>query len=336
MCNYGHGEAAGATDLNRTIATALDDLVEHPHELMISPSGGMWDPVEVPREALPSIYEQALAVGPAKFFVETRAETVTRQRIDHFKESFPETALAVEVGLESSHDAVLAYCVNKGSTTRTFIRAAEMLATAGIELYANVCLGTALLDRTLAVRDAIASVRWALRNGADRAVVFPLHVKPYTLLHVLQAHGSYKPVSLWDLVEVLRVLGPNLASRVEIAWYKSYYDTKEKVSASPQGCAECHDRLMNALDEYRATQDHGIIVQLELDRCSCAPSHALDSQIADDEELASSILAGYEAVAAALQIERKWSTLAPDLAPKVRRAFAGYAAHVTEHGARVA
>jgi radical SAM enzyme (TIGR01210 family) len=337
MCNYGHGEDINAPDLTRTIASALADLCDQPHELMISPSGGMWDPVEVPAEALPKIYAQARARSPDKFFVETRAETVTPERINSFRAAFPDTALAVEIGLESSHDAVLAYCVNKGSTSRTFIRAAGMLKKAGVETYANVSLGTALLDRATAVRDAIASVRWALANGASRAVVFPLHVKPYTLLDILQTSGAYTPVSLWDLVEVLDVLGAPAAGRVEIAWYKSYYDTDAKVTASPQGCGQCHERLMRGLDEYRATQNHEVIVGLERTRCACAPPHALSCPLpGDDEQLASNILAQYDAIASTLSLEDKWRELAPRLEPELRQAFSGFLATRSQAAERVA
>lgn len=337
MCNYGHGEATSATDLGQTVAAALAALDREPHELMISPSGGMWDPKEVPADALPDVYAQACAARPGKFFVETRAETVTVQRIAGLRAALPDTALAVEVGLESSHDAVLAYCVNKGSTSRTFAHAARLLESAGVETYANICLGTALLDRATAVRDTIASVRWALASGATRAVVFPLHVKPYTLLEVLQAHDGYAPVSLWDLVEVLHVLGPDDAGRVEIAWYKSYYDTDAKITASPQGCARCHERLMRTLDAYRASQDHALIVALEASRCTCAPPHALDCvPPAGDDELATSILAQYTAIAELLGIQKTWRSMAARVEPQLRQAFDGYLASRTGATERVA
>jgi len=190
MCNYGRGGHVSASEMVAAVRSALDELPEPPAELMVSPSGGMWDPKEVPNEVVDSVYEMVRRVRPGRFFVETRAETVSSKRVAGFRGAFPAAELAVEVGLESSHDGVLAYCVNKGSTAGLFERAAARLRASGIVTYANVCLGTALLDRTLALRDTLASTRWALTHGADKVVIFPLHVKPFTLLGWLYRQGS--------------------------------------------------------------------------------------------------------------------------------------------------
>lgn len=325
MCNYGAGDAVGAADVRQAVAAALAELADEPHELMISPSGGLWDPKEVPPEALPDVYALARSAAPGRFFVETRAETVTPRRIAQLREALPGIALAVEVGLESSHDAVLAHCVNKGSSTGTFVRAAARLRAAGVAVYANVCLGTAFLDRAVAVRDTLASVRWALASGATNVVVFPLHVKPFTLLDVLHRGGAYRAVSLWDLVEVLHALGPRDCARTEIAWYRSYYDTDAKVSTSPVGCPACTPWLLAGLDRYRATQDWGVVDELEASRCGCAPPRALAAALpADDGAVVASLLEHYALVARMLELEPTWRRMRPRAESVLLGAFDGY------------
>jgi radical SAM enzyme (TIGR01210 family) len=323
MCNYGAGSATTAADAVNAVRAALDELTEVPHELMISPSGGMWDPREMPTEGLRPIYELARASGTTRFFVETRAETVTLERMRELQSVLPETPLAVELGLESANDGVLAFCVNKGSGSKTFVKAATALREQGMDVYANVSLGTALLDRSVAVRDAVASVRWSLRNGADTVVLFPLHVKPFTLLDVLQRHGRYQPVSLWDLVEALHELGPQLSAQVEIAWYKSYYDTAAKVTTSPVGCAVCTQRLVTELDRYRATQRFEVIADLDRTRCACAPARVFDSP-PEVARVAETVLEHYAALAEVLHLESVWNGFRPRLEAAVTRAFADY------------
>jgi archaeosine synthase beta-subunit len=337
MCNYGFGEHISASTAVESVRAALESLTEPADELMISPSGGMWDPREAPTSALVPIYKLASEIKPRRFFVETRAETVTEERIAELRQAFPDTELAVELGLESSHDGILAYCVNKGSGNQQFLRAADMLRGQGILVYANVSLGTAFLDRPMAVRDAVSTVRWALDHGATNAVVFPLHVKPFTLLQVLQQHGEYEPVSLWDLVEVLNALGPDLSPKVEIAWYKSYYDTAAKVTTSPVGCALCTERIVAQLDRYRATQQYEVVADLELSRCKCSLPRAFEVlPLRSDEQLASSILDQYAQLASQLNLQSSWQRFTPRLGPALRKAFRGYSASLTEMIAHVA
>lgn len=327
MCNYGAGEDVAGVDVVATVRAALDELdVEH-HELMISPSGGMWDSREVPPSALPPIYDMVVEANPSLFLVETHADTITPDRLGQLREALPMMDLAVEVGLESAHDGVLAFAVNKGSFAANFCRAAARAADHGVKMYANVSLGTAMLDRRHAAWDALASTKWALANGADKVVIFPLHCKPYTMLDVLHRHGRFERVCLWDLVEVLEALGPEATTRTEIAWYRSYYDDVGKVTVSPGSCDRCIGELLDGLDRYRATQDHSAIGSLHARRCPCAGPRLLDEGGVelDGDATAESILEHYAVLAEILDLEHSWLRHGPRLHGAVRRAFARYA-----------
>jgi radical SAM enzyme (TIGR01210 family) len=324
MCNYGVGEDSSADEIVAAVSQALQELDEPAYELMISPSGGMWDAKEVPTEALARVYDLARETGPNKFFVETRAETVNFDRVDELRAAFGDLALAVELGMESGYDGILAHCVNKGSSTETFHRAATIAAERDVEIYANVSLGTALLDRRTATWDALASTRWALSNGADRVVLFPLHIKPYTLLDVLHDSGRFERVSLWDLVEVLSTLGRDGCRRTEVAWYKSYYDTEDKVRMAPGGCDRCLDRLVRGLDRYRATQDHADAVALDASRCKCAGPRQLVGSAPEGAVVADLILEGYADLADTLAQGEAWRRHQPLLRRSVPSAFADY------------
>jgi radical SAM enzyme (TIGR01210 family) len=324
MCNYGFGTAVSAAGAVEAVTAALDELQVPAEELMISPSGGMWDPGEVPTDALAPIYALAAAAGPQRFFIETRAETVSEERIAQMRAALPGAGLAVEVGLESAFDPVLAYCVNKGSNAAAFIRAADTVRAGGVTMYANVSLGTAFLDRPTAVRDAVNTVRWALDHGADYTVLFPLHIKPYTLLAFLADQDRYQQVSLWDLVEALEELGPDRAARVEIAWYKSYYDTSKKITTSPSGCERCHGRLMTELDRYRATLDFTVIDALSASRCDCAPPPALQQPVTPADDIAAGVIDHYAWLAGALRLQSMWDRWRPRLEPAIHHAFTSY------------
>lgn len=322
MCNYGAGPALAPRQTISSISRALDEISIEPNELMVSPSGGMWDEREVSASVRLATYDLVSKVKPGRFFVETRAETVTPDRVEEFRAAFPALPLAVEVGLESSSDPVLRFCVNKGTGVEGFRCASDQLKPLGIQLYANVSLGTAFLTPEEAVHDAVTSTRWALRNGADRVVVFPLHIKPYTLLDVLAQHGHYEAVSLWDLVEMLVQLGPAYSSKVEIAWYKSYYDTPKKIRRSPSGCQACSPMLLSALDRYRATQDFGHIQSLSDNRCKC--SRTMNGHSVSGEDIGARILTSYSFLANTLGLERQWQGVKDRYETSVRGAFSTY------------
>ena len=115
---------------------------------------------------------------------------------------------------------------------------------------ANVMLGSAFLSPREAIEDTVETVRWAIEQGTDSAVIFPAHVKQWTLLEWLWERGLYSPPSLWSLVEVLARIGSQLASRVSISWYKVYTQESEGGELnslddmwylrSPSTCVVCH------------------------------------------------------------------------------------------------
>ncbi len=275
MCNYGRSEPPQPDAMVESVRQALLAL-EHPvDELMVSPSGSLLDPAEVPEEARRRIYALMAAHPASVLLLETRSEWVTPETADELRAIRPPgRGVTVEMGLESVDRWVRRFCINKGGSPADFARAAGLLRERGLGVYANVCLGTAFLSPAEAIDDAVATVRWALDNGADRAVVFPLHIKPYTLLDVLSRDGGYAAPSLWSLVEVLRRLGPTLAGRVEIAWYRSYYDREGKITRSPDTCPHCRDAVVGLLDDYRARQDHGTVDTLSAYPCTCRDAWA--------------------------------------------------------------
>lgn len=270
MCNYGTASVPTPDVMVDAVRQALAAFERPVDELMVSPSGSMLDPIEVPPDVRRRIYTLMAGYPASKVLIESRSEWVTDETMTELCDSQPEgRRVAVEIGLESFDPWIRHFCINKGSSTADFVRAAHLARAHKVDVYANVCLGTAFLSPVEAVEDTVATIRWALSNGATHAVVFPVHVKPYTLLDVLSQRNGYSPPSLWSLVEVLRRLGPDLLPRVEIAWYRSYYDTDAKIRRSPDTCPHCRDTVLHQLDRYRAHQSAEVVTALSTYQCAC-------------------------------------------------------------------
>lgn len=304
MCNYG---GAGPVDANAMVGAvrhALESLDRPVDELLVSPSGSLLDPREVPPAARHRIYDLMAAYPAPMILIESRPEWVTQEALAELRNSQPPgRRIAVEIGLESVDPWIRQYCINKGGVLDDFIRAVRLARDTDIEVYANVCLGTAFLTAPEAIDDAVSTVRWALDNGANRAVVFPVHIKPYTLLDVLCARGDYTAPSLWSLVEVLRRLGNEFLPCVEIAWHRSYYDRDDKIRRSPDSCPHCRDTVLRHLDQYRATQAAEVIAALSTFPCACRTHWAEELAAATEGDRAERVAAAYQALAPTFGLE---------------------------------
>ncbi len=307
MCNYGHESAVASEGMVESVRLALESIPGPVDELLVSPSGNMLDPVEVPDAARRAIYRHMASFRAPKLCVETRAETVTVELVEELANAFPGRGVAVEVGLESSSPWVQHYCINKSITQESFCAATSVLTAHGMRSYANVSLGAAFLSDAEAVEDACRSVRWALLNGADLAVVFPMHVKPRTLLAWLHHRGLYHSPSLWSLVEVLNGLEPESLPRVNISWYRCDYGSSEAPLRSPTTCPRCQGRMLTLLDRYRAEPSQSTLCELNSEECECKEVWRQQIAVVPSPALPDRVLHHYECLAHYFGLSEWWT-----------------------------
>lgn len=278
MCNYGASSHVSAEDMIEYVREGLSTLDEDERMmLLVSPSGSMFDDWEVPAEAREAIFRLVRDTKCSTYICETRVETLTEERVEHYADLLNNKDACIELGLESAHPWILKYCVNKSLSLDEYRQAILLLRKYQVTSIANVMLGNAFLSHSEAIEDAVQSVRWAFSQRTDLCVVFPAHVKRWTLLQWLWEHGMYSPPSLWSLVEVLARLGPRLTPRVPISWYKTYYEESDGIDpiegifylCSPSTCAACQPVVMELLDTYRDTQDFGVVEELMSIECEC-------------------------------------------------------------------
>ncbi|MBN1618751.1 hypothetical protein JW887_05435 [Candidatus Dojkabacteria bacterium] len=278
MCNYGQGSVCNEEEIVNAVHKGLSAINVKVKRLLVSPSGSMLDPQEVPPNARRRIYSLIRDFPSLEFAFETRPETITNEVVKEVIESIPGKRLSIQMGLESSNAWIQRFCINKGSHPNQFTNAAQILTAYGVKVYANISIGTAFLNPQEAINDAVRSVQWAISNGVDVCMLFPLHVKSYTLLFWLYQNGFYHPPSLWSLVEVLRLLDPKLLSGTKIAWYRNYYENMipkleinedSDVIASPTTCPKCQERVLELLDEYCYRGDLRVIDDLDTMQCEC-------------------------------------------------------------------
>jgi radical SAM enzyme (TIGR01210 family) len=278
MCNYGAGGPTTGDEMVAQVEAAISGIAQPEGTLLVSPSGSLFDAREVPTAAALAILRLAAASGFGAILTETRPETLTASLVDQALEAVAGRAFGVELGLESSDQAVLNLCVNKIMRLADWRTALALLSSRGVPVTANVSLGTAFLSPAEAIDDAVATVLWALRHGSRDCAVFPLIVRDWTVLAHLWRRGRHEPPSLWSLVETLIRVGPDIARRVSISWYKDYDQERGGASADmtalavPTTCPDCHAEVVRRLDSYRATGDFEVVAGLDAFTCPCHDS----------------------------------------------------------------
>jgi len=307
MCNYGVFGEVDPIDMVSYVRSGLSSIDRPIDELYVSPSGSLLDPREVPPIALREIYRLVREYPTDRFSFETRVDTLTEDKLEELATVLSDKRIAIGFGLETADPWVMRYCVNKMSSPADFENAAALARGRGLQVYANVALGSALLTEREAVDDAVRTVEWALVKGADLAIVFPMHVKHGTLLEWLHVRGLYSPPSLWSLVEVLRSLEPTLLPRVNISWHRSDYGNDPGVVVSPTTCPACENRVLAALDTYRATPTRAAILELAALDCTCRESWVKGFERTPEASREDRLLANYDAISEGLGMQGWWS-----------------------------
>lgn len=81
----------------------------------------------------------------------------------------------------------------------------------------------------------------------DHIVLFPINVKPNTLVWDLYQEGSYPLVSRWDVVLVLARFGLKTLSKIHLTYYGNKGLPR---NIKPLDCPVCHDDFEKFFDEF--------------------------------------------------------------------------------------
>lgn len=269
MCNYGKGhqvtDAIVLQKLKEKIATLPRDI----EELIVTPTGSMLDDDEVNPQLRKKILEMMIPLRCQDFLVETRADTVTQDKLDQLKCLVNARRINIEIGIECLEPWVLRNCVNKNMDLDDVRRALDLIHSNGMYACANIGVGIPMLTECHSIELASRSLKLAFDMGFDSAVLFPYHVKPGTLSALLYENGMYRCCSLWALPEVIGYLPEQYRARTTISWYRNYYDDPEKVIASPDLCPDCREEVLSLLDAYRNHPGSEALEPLLSYRCGC-------------------------------------------------------------------
>ena len=251
MCNYGKGCMVDEEKVLEALSLTLSDLPTELEDLIVTPTGSMLDDKEVSVSMRQAIYDLLKNTECEHFSIETRVDSISKEKLKTLRDSVRARNIHVEVGVECTNDWILRNFVNKNMTMQALRKSIQMIHEAGMHVCGNVGIGIPFLNERTNLALAVSSTRRLLDMGMDNIVLFPYHVKPGTLSCVLWEQGLYECCSLWGIPEVLKHFDGEELKRIHISWYRNYYTDKKKILSSPRVAKEDMERILTLLDDYK-------------------------------------------------------------------------------------
>jgi len=273
ICDYWDGTASDASVMDACIY-----IKSHGNEyetLLLDTCGSCLCEAELPFTYLMQIIRIIANTNIKRVILESHLVYADVGKLQNIRDVLGCKELALEYGQESTSAYVLKYCLNKPSMLTNYC-VVKTLQKIGILVMANVVLGAPFLTVRQRVQDAANSIRELFLAGIDSVVLFPVNIKPYTLVMHLFNNGYYKRVNAAEIVMVLSDFNADELARIDLTWFEPQREKLEAYEAtgySPQYCTKCGQILLKHLIDYKATADGGhrekIINQAERDLCEC-------------------------------------------------------------------
>ncbi|MEM0139770.1 MAG: archaeosine biosynthesis radical SAM protein RaSEA [Ferroplasma sp.] len=206
MCGYFNDISPEIVDENlMKQIDLLADSIGDSRVLKIFTSGSFLDPNEV-HPAVRDYFIERIKDKVDKLLVESRTEYIKHDILAPFKEN--NIDLRIAIGLESADDYIMKYSVNKGSSLKKFMAAADILKHEKIELRTYLLFKPPFISEKKAIDDIIKSVEIVSPYSSDISIN-PMNIQRNTLVEKLWKKGLYRPPRLYSLARILIELGGN-------------------------------------------------------------------------------------------------------------------------------
>lgn len=246
--------------------------------LLLNTCGSCMCEDELPFDDLMTVVYAISETSVRRIVFETHLVYATIEKMTMIRNVLVDRDVCLEFGQESTSPDVLKYCLNKPSMLLEY-DIVEKLQEKGVRIIANVLLGAPFLSVRQRIEDAISSIRDLLERGIDEIMLFPVNIKPYTLVKFLYDNKFYKRVNAYEIVDVLSAFNDDELERIGLAWIEP---AREKIAAydctslSPSYCEKCGRRLLEHLLKYRdaltGRERKRIIAEIKNETCDCIGS----------------------------------------------------------------
>ena len=221
MCDYGNvrKENLKSYDIKEILNDIFSNIKKLPEMLLLNCFGSVLDTEEMSMENIIVLLDELSNINVDVIIFETHYLTINDSILSLIKQKLYNKDVVIELGLESSNKEIREKCLNKYINNTEFIEKINLIKSYGFGVEANVIFGTPFLTDEEQKLDTLNSIQWCFENNIDTVNLFPINIKPYTLLYKLYEQGKYLPVSHKDFINVLNKISKEYIDRIYLCWY---------------------------------------------------------------------------------------------------------------------
>lgn len=221
MCDYGKPRRKNLTsnDIRGIIHSVFSELNSMPKVLLLNSLGSVLDYHEMPYENIITLIEEVSKLSVKTVIFETHYTSITEDILKIIKEKLEGKQVSIELGLESYNEEYRKEYLNKIIDNETFIKKVRLIKSYGFSVEANVIFGMPYISTKDQIKDTNDSIKWCFKNNIDEVNLFPMNIKPYTLLYKLYETGKYFQINHKDFITVLKNIPINYIDKVYLCWY---------------------------------------------------------------------------------------------------------------------
>lgn len=253
MCNYGQGVASEYNVTMQELEEICNsDAFRESDMILLGASGSFLDNKEISENLQYEIMNRIAKTHMQEIYIETHYKSISDSKLQKIHEIFFKKYVHIEMGLETTVEEFQLNILNKVISLTKFKNTIHQIHTYNFYVDLNILFGMPFLTAKQQIEDTLNSIHWALENGADNVIVFPINIQPYTIFEWWYVNGYITVPSLWGLFVLLHKLTDRELSCVYLAWYGNRHIiySSQKKTVIPQACPICQRQLISFFNGF--------------------------------------------------------------------------------------
>lgn len=289
MCNYGIANKTRSDEsyLNE-VKNILDSCDQKIKYLMLCTNGSFFDKNQITEHLFQSALLLVGRCSIPNISFETYYNDVTADKLSLIKQMLPDKKITIAMGLETSNQEYQNKIIFKKIDLNEYENKIKLIHAYGFHVELNIMLGLPFLSTQQQFTDTCKTLQWVYSHKCY-PVLFPVNIKPYTLLMEMYKTRFYKPISHWLLLEVLNTLSEDELEHIELAYYGNRiddYDLSKQQVIFPVCCQMCRPILKQFYKKFtqsNAGNSRKNILKDAFRSCRCSCLSETIAQINDDK-----------------------------------------------------
>ena len=263
MCDYGKSrkDNLNPNDILEIMTKVLNN--KSPKVLLINSLGSIFDYFEMPKENIITLLDCISKTNIKVIVFESHYTSINKDILNLIKEKLKDKEVEIELGFESYNDIYRRNFLNKIINNEKFKETIFLIKSYGFKVEANCLFGMPFVSLEKQFEDTIESIKWLVNNGVSLVNLFPMNIKPYTLLYKLYKEGIYKPVRHKDFITLLKKMPKEYIDKLYLCWYGNRtLDYSKNKTVLPIIDGYDYEKLMNFYHEFNIHKDKELRLNL--------------------------------------------------------------------------